>query len=67
MKRKEILFECKHTGLQLLRPSTDLDTVRDGRGVILTWVPENKIVELREKWSHEEDKPDIVHNLRHRV
>ena len=28
---------------------------------------ENKIVELREKWSHEEDKPDIVHNLRHRV
>ncbi|HJM70272.1 MAG TPA: adenylate/guanylate cyclase domain-containing protein, partial [Candidatus Marinimicrobia bacterium] len=28
---------------------------------------EKKIVELRKKWSQEEDKPDIVHNLRHRV
>ena len=46
MKSKEILFECKHTGLKLLRPSTDLDTVRDGRGVILTWVPEDQIVEF---------------------
>ena len=46
MKSKEILFECKHTGLKLLRPTTDLDTVRDGRGVILTWVPEDQIVEF---------------------
>ena len=28
---------------------------------------EKKIVELREKWSHEDDKPDLVHHLRHRV
>ncbi len=28
---------------------------------------EKKIVELREKWSHEDDKPDLVHQLRHRV
>ena len=28
---------------------------------------EKKIVELREKWIHEDDKPDIVHHLRHRV
>ncbi len=28
---------------------------------------EKRIVDLREKWSQEEDKPDIVHNLRHRV
>jgi len=28
---------------------------------------EQRIVDLREKWSQEEDKPDIVHNLRHRV
>ncbi len=28
---------------------------------------EKKIVELREKWSHEDDKPDLVHNLYHRV
>ena len=28
---------------------------------------EKKIVELREKWSHEDDKPDLVHHLCHRV
>ena len=28
---------------------------------------EKRIVELREKWSQEDDKPDIVHYLRHRV
>ena len=44
--KKEILFECDQTGLQLLRPTTNLDTIRDGRGVILTWVPEDKIVEF---------------------
>ena len=46
MIREEILFECDKTGLQLLKPKTNLDTIRDGRGVILTWVPEDKIVEF---------------------
>ena len=42
----KILFTCKETGLELLRPSVNLDTVRDGRGSIMTWLPEDKIVEF---------------------
>ena len=42
----EILFECDQTGLKILRPTVNLDTVRDGRGAILTWVPEEPIVEF---------------------
>jgi dTDP-4-dehydrorhamnose 3,5-epimerase-like enzyme len=46
MNNQEILFECDTTGIKILRPSTNLETVRDGRGVILTYVPEDAIVEF---------------------
>lgn len=32
--------------IKLLKPSCNLDTVRDGRGGIFTWVPEDKIAEF---------------------
>jgi mannose-6-phosphate isomerase-like protein (cupin superfamily) len=32
--------------IKLLKPSCNLDTVRDGRGGIFTWVPEDKLAEF---------------------
>lgn len=32
--------------IQILPPSCNLDTVRDGRGGIFTWVPQDKIAEF---------------------
>ncbi len=32
--------------IRILTPSCNLDTVRDGRGGIFTWVPEHKIMEF---------------------
>lgn len=32
--------------IEILRPSCNLDTVRDGRGGIFTWVPRDKIAEF---------------------
>lgn len=32
--------------IEILRPSCNLDTVRDGRGGIFTWVPQDKIAEF---------------------
>lgn len=32
--------------IKLLQPSCNVDTVRDGRGGIFTWVPEDKIMEF---------------------
>jgi mannose-6-phosphate isomerase-like protein (cupin superfamily) len=40
------LFLCEETGVKILRPASNLDTIRDGRGAILTWLPEDMIVEF---------------------
>lgn len=32
--------------IKILKPSCNLDTVRDGRGGIFTWVPEDKLAEF---------------------
>jgi mannose-6-phosphate isomerase-like protein (cupin superfamily) len=32
--------------MQILRPSCNLDTVRDGRGGIFTWIPEDPLMEF---------------------
>ena len=42
----QVIFECPKTGIKLLRPSCNLETVKDGRGVVLTWVPYEPIVEF---------------------
>ena len=34
--------------IKILHPSCNLDTVRDGRGGIFTWLPEDDIVEFNE-------------------
>lgn len=34
-----IIFECDVTGVQILRPHCNLETVRDGRGIIQTYLP----------------------------
>lgn len=40
------IFACEKTGLQILRPQCNLDTVRDGRGCISTYLPDEKIAEF---------------------
>ena len=40
------IFECKETGLKIIRPQINLDTVRDGRGFISTYFPEEDIKEI---------------------
>jgi dTDP-4-dehydrorhamnose 3,5-epimerase-like enzyme len=42
----QVTFECSRTGITLLRPSCNLETVKDGRGAILTWIPPEPIVEF---------------------
>ncbi len=32
--------------IEILRPTCNLETVRDGRGGIFTWVPQDKIAEF---------------------
>ncbi|MGN6582413.1 MAG: polysaccharide biosynthesis C-terminal domain-containing protein [Rhizobiaceae bacterium] len=39
-------FECPKTGLRILRASCNLETVKDGRGVILTYLPDEPIREF---------------------
>ncbi len=36
----------KHKKIEILRPQCNLDTVRDGRGGIFTWVPDEPLVEF---------------------
>ena len=36
----------KHDNLEILRPTCNLDTVKDGRGGIFTWIPDEPIVEF---------------------
>ena len=49
---KESIFECEHTRLKILRPDINLDTVRDGRGFISTYFPEESIKELNIVYFH---------------
>ena len=36
----------KHGKIEILRPQCNLETVKDGRGGIFTWIPEEPIVEF---------------------
>jgi hypothetical protein len=36
----------EHRRLEVLRPSVNVDTLKDGRGGIVTWVPPDEIVEF---------------------
>ncbi len=36
----------KHEKLEILRPTCNLETVKDGRGGIFTWIPDEPIVEF---------------------
>lgn len=48
----ETIFECKNTGLKIIRPDVNLDTVRDGRGFISTYFPEEDIKEFNIVYFH---------------
>ena len=48
----EPIFECKNTGLKIIRPDVNLDTVRDGRGFISTYFPEEDIKEFNIVYFH---------------
>ena len=39
-------FDRSYSKVKILRPTCNLDTVRDGRGGIFTWVPPEPIVEF---------------------
>lgn len=49
---KEPIFECEATGLKIIRPEINLDTVRDGRGFISTYFPEEAINEFNIVYFH---------------
>ncbi len=36
----------KHDKIEILKPQCNLETVRDGRGGIFTWIPEEPLVEF---------------------
>lgn len=48
----ESIYECKKTGLKIIRPEINLDTVRDGRGFISTYFPEEDIKEINIVYFH---------------
>jgi dTDP-4-dehydrorhamnose 3,5-epimerase-like enzyme len=52
MMKNNITFECDVTGVQILRPQCNLDTVRDGRGCITTYLPEDAIHEFNIVFFH---------------
>jgi mannose-6-phosphate isomerase-like protein (cupin superfamily) len=39
-------FECAKTGIRILRAGCNLETVKDGRGIILTYLPDEPIREF---------------------
>jgi mannose-6-phosphate isomerase-like protein (cupin superfamily) len=49
---KEPIFECEATELKIIRPEINLDTVRDGRGFISTYFPEEQINEFNIVYFH---------------
>lgn len=50
---QESIFECDATGLKVIRPDINLSTVRDGRGFISTYFPEEDIKEFNIVYFHE--------------
>ncbi len=42
----EKLSSAKRKKVEILRPECNLDTVRDGRGGIFTWIPDEPLVEF---------------------
>ena len=45
-KYDETIFHCKKTDLKIIRPDINLDTVKDGRGFVSTYFPEDDIKEF---------------------
>jgi dTDP-4-dehydrorhamnose 3,5-epimerase-like enzyme len=43
---KDVIFECNISGVQMLKPHCNLDTVRDGRGIIQTFLPADLLEEF---------------------
>ena len=48
----QLIFECEKTGLRILRPQCNLDTIRDGRGQISTYLPDEKLEEFNIVFFH---------------
>lgn len=46
MNKSETIFVCPKTDIRLLRPSCNLETIKDGRGLILTYLPDEPIAEF---------------------
>ena len=46
------IYECVITGLKVIRPSINLSTVRDGRGFISTYLPDDDIKEFNIVYFH---------------
>jgi dTDP-4-dehydrorhamnose 3,5-epimerase-like enzyme len=49
---QDSIFECQITGLKVIRPDINLSTVRDGRGFISTYFPEESIKEFNIVYFH---------------
>jgi|TARA_B110000211_G_scaffold108850_1_gene126207 dTDP-4-dehydrorhamnose 3,5-epimerase-like enzyme len=49
---QESIFECSISGLKIIRPDLNLDTVRDGRGFISTYFPQESIKEFNIVYFH---------------
>ena len=51
-KYNEHIFKCEKTGLKIIRPDINLDTVKDGRGFVSTYFPEDDIKEFNIVYFH---------------
>lgn len=51
-KYTDYIFKCKKTGLKIIRPDINLDTVKDGRGYVSTYFPEEDIKEFNIVYFH---------------
>ena len=59
-KYTDYIFKCKKTGLKIIRPDINLDTVKDGRGYVSTYFPEDDIKELK---NVSDDNPNIIKKI----
>jgi mannose-6-phosphate isomerase-like protein (cupin superfamily) len=51
-KYTDYIFKCDKTGLKIIRPDINLDTVKDGRGYVSTYFPEDDIKEFNIVYFH---------------
>lgn len=51
-KYTDHIFKCEKTGLKIIRPDINLDTVKDGRGFVSTYFPEDNIKEFNIVYFH---------------